>query len=299
MRMIKELFKTQSKTFSFEFFPPKNLISSIELGANIEKLSKLAPSFVSVTYGAGGSTQEVSFDLCDYIQNKVGLTCMAHYTCVNASREKIEADLDLLYEKNIRNLMLLRGDPPRGDQSFFESQSSFRYASDLVKVAMAQNRFCLGVAGYPEKHVESKDQASDIKHLKYKVNQGADFIVTQMFFDNSHYFKYVDLVRQADLNHRVIPGIIPITNFKQIKKFSQMCGASIPEEIVDKLGPYQHDRSKTYQTGVDIAIQQCQDLLEKGAPGIHFYTLNKSRATIDIFTSLPDSLKDITPPALV
>jgi methylenetetrahydrofolate reductase (NADPH) len=285
--MIKEIFQKQDKTFSFEFFPPKSYGAAIEFGINVGKLIGLNPSFVSVTYGAGGSTHTTSFELCDFLQNKIGLTCMAHYTCVNTSREKIIADLDFLYERNIRNLMLLRGDPPKGDAAYFSRKSEFRYASDLVKVAFEQNRFCIGVAGYPEKHLESENLESDIQHLLIKVNNGADFIVTQMFFDNKYYFDFVERARKAGITMRIIPGIIPVTNFSQIKKFSQMCGATIPAEISELLEPCQNDSKKSYQTGVDLAIRQCEELLKNGAPGIHFYTLNKSQAALDIFASLP------------
>ena len=289
--MIKDIFQKQSKTFSFEFFPPKNYKSTLELGVNLGKLIALSPSFVSVTYGAGGSNQDASFDLCDYIQNKLGLTCMAHYTCVNASREKIEKDLDYLYDINIRNLMLLRGDPPKGEEDYFQQRSEFKFANELVSIAHQQNRFCIGVAGYPESHVESKDVDSDVFYLKQKVNSGGDFIVTQMFFDNTYYFDFVEKARQAGIKERIIPGIIPITNFKQIRRFSQIGGSHIPDFITQKLEPYQDDPAKTYQLGVEIAIEQCKDLLRKGAPGIHFYTLNKSNATLDIFESIPSDLK--------
>lgn len=292
--MIREIFKKQNKTFSFEFFPPKNYQSTLELGVNIGRLIKLEPTFVSVTYGAGGSNQDASFDLCDYIQNKIGLMCMAHYTCVNASREKVVQDLNTLYDINIRNLMLLRGDAPKGKEEYFAQRSEFKYANELVEVAKGQNRFCIGVAGYPESHVESENHESDIKFLKQKVDQGGEFIVTQMFFDNNYYFDFVERARKAGIKARIIPGIIPITNFKQIKRFSQIAGSRIPDYIQEAMEPYQDDRKKTYQIGVDIATRQCEELLEKGAPGIHFYTLNKSQATVDIFDSLPSELKQVT-----
>jgi methylenetetrahydrofolate reductase (NADPH) len=216
---------------------------------------------------------------------------MAHYTCVNASREKIEADLDHLYDIGIRNLMLLRGDAPKGQEEYFKQRSEFKYANELVAIAKAQDRFCIGVAGYPESHVESPDPESDIFHLKQKVAAGGDFVVTQMFFDNNYYFDFVARAKAAGITQRIIPGIIPITNFKQIKKFSQIGGSKIPDWISEKLEPYQNDKKKSYQLGVEIAIAQCEDLLRKGAPGIHFYTLNKSEATLDIFTSIPEELK--------
>lgn len=287
---ITELFRKHKRTFSFEFFPPKNYQATLELGINIGQLLKLTPSFVSVTYGAGGSTQDLSFDLVDYLQNKLGLTAMAHYTCIHASREKVERDFRILVEKNIENLMLLRGDLPRDINGPQYLTGEFRYASDLIRMAKKMGGFCIGAAGYPEIHPESSDQPTDIKWLKNKIAEGADFIVTQMFFDNRVYFDFVGKARMAGITSRIIPGIIPITNFKQIKKFSQLGGTAIPAWIKDKLEPYQDDYEKTYQMGVDIAIAQCVELLQNGAPGIHFYTLNKSTATVDIFSSLPVGL---------
>ncbi len=285
---ITDIFKTQKKTFSFEFFPPKNYTSTLELGINIGQLIKLSPSFVSVTYGAGGTTQDLSFDLIDYIQNKIGLTAMAHYTCINATKEKIDLDLESLHQNNIQNLMLIRGDRPA--TGFDSLNKDFRYASDLIALARTKNWFAIGAAGYPEKHPESTNFDNDLKWLKNKVNKGADFIVTQMFFNNDLYFDFVKKVRSMGVTNRIIPGIMPITNFKQIKKFSKMCGASIPDAVVNRLEPVQEIRDKFYQTSVDITIEQCIDLLRRGAPGLHFYTLNKSRATVDIYSSLPHGL---------
>ncbi len=285
---ITELFNNNKKTFSFEFFPPKNYTSILELGINIGQLIKLSPSFVSVTYGAGGSTQDLSFDLIDYIQNKIGLTAMAHYTCINATKEKVKNDLQILHRKKIENLMLLRGDLPETGAGSLNKD--FMYASDLIAFAKSMDLFTIGAAGYPEKHPESESDDLDLKWLQTKIDRGADFIVTQMFFNNDHYFDFVNKVRKLGITNRIIPGIMPITNFKQIKKFSDMCGATIPENIVNKLTPLQDNPLRMYQSGVDIAIEQCIDLLRRGAPGLHFYTLNKSRATVDIFSSLPHGL---------
>jgi methylenetetrahydrofolate reductase (NADPH) len=287
---ITDIFNKKKKTFSFEFFPPKNYSSTLELGINIGQLIKLSPSFVSVTYGAGGTTQDLSFDLIDYIQNKIGLTAMAHYTCINATREKVESDLEILYNRNILNLMLLRGDLPA--KGFTSLNQEFQHASDLITLAKSKNQYCIGAAGYPEKHPESPDSETDLKWLKNKLDRGADFIITQMFFDNDHYFNFVRKARQEGITARIIPGIMPITNFNQIRKFSEMCGATIPEKIVKTLEPIQHENAALYTAGVDFAINQCIDLLKRGAPGLHFYTLNKSRATIDIFSSLPHGLID-------
>lgn len=280
---IKDLLKSGKKTFSFEFFPPKTFSSTLELGINVGQLMKLNPSFVSVTYGAGGSTQDASFDLIDYLQNKLDLCAMAHYTCVNANREKIKNDLDHFRSIGIENLMLLRGDLPVGQNVLHDD---FKYASDLIKFASDFGGFCIGAAGYPEGHLESKTLDDDIKALKFKVDQGADFLVTQMFFDNNYYFEFVDRCKKAGITIPIIPGIIPIVNFNQIKKFSDMCGASIPQELAELMEANQDDKKKKYQIGVDFAIKQCNELMKNGAPGLHFYTLNKSRATVDIFESI-------------
>jgi methylenetetrahydrofolate reductase (NADPH) len=283
---IIDLLRSGQPTFSFEFFPPRNYASILELGINVGQLMKLSPSFISVTYGAGGSTQEASFDLIDYLQNKIGLTTMAHYTCINASAEKVDTDLEHLGAINIENLILLRGDLPKTEQPELRLRGDFQHASDLIRFASAGGRFCIGAAGYPESHPESPSVEQDLQYLKYKVEQGADFIITQLFFDNRLYFDFVGRARAMGITAPIVPGIMPITNFRQIRRFTQTCGASIPAELEQKLEPYQDQPDRTYQIGVDFAIRQCRELLQKNAPGLHFYTLNKSRATVDIFDSI-------------
>ena len=285
---ITEIFEYHNKTFSFEFFPPRNYKSILELGINVGQLLKLNPSFVSITYGAGGTTQELSFDLVDYIQNKIGLTTMAHYTCINANKAKVEEDLKYLITRKIENLMLLRGDlPSEGSKGL---NNDFLHASDLIPIASSLDTFSIGAAGYPEGHQESRNVDEDVKWMKYKIEKGADFIITQMFFDNDLYFDFVDRARKSNITHRIIPGIMPITNYKQISKFSKMSGATISDSIIQKFEPIQDDPKIMYRTGVELAIEQCIDLLKRGAPGLHFYTLNKSRATVDIYSSIPHGL---------
>lgn len=283
---IIDLLSKGEQTFSFEFFPPKNFPSILELGINIGQLLKLSPSFVSVTYGAGGSNQDASFNLVDYINNKIGLVTMAHYTCVNATKEKVARDLEFFREQRIENLILLRGDLPKESGNTGTPAGDFKYASDLIEFVAPQGDFCIAAAGYPEAHPESFNLESDIQFLKEKVEKGAEFIVTQLFFDNQLYFDYVKRARAAGVHVPIIPGIMPITNFKQIKRFTQSIGASIPSELMKALEPYQEDLNKTYEIGVEFSINQCRELLGKGAPGLHFYTLNKSRATVDIFSSI-------------
>jgi methylenetetrahydrofolate reductase (NADPH) len=283
---IIDIINKGEPSFSFEFFPPKSYSSILELGINVGQLMKLSPSFISVTYGAGGSTQDASFNLIDYINNKIGLVTMAHYTCVNATKEKVTEDLDHFQDINIDNLILLRGDPPKGQKKFTNHGGDFHYASDLIEFTSMRKQFCIAAAGYPESHPESDSLDQDIQYLKFKIDQGVDFIVTQLFFDNNYYFDFVDRARKAGIEVPIIPGIMPITNFKQIKRFTDMCGANIPQELVSQLEPHQDNLAKTYEIGVDFSINQCRELLSKGVPGLHFYTLNKSRATVDIYSSI-------------
>lgn len=283
---ITEIFKTQDKTFSFEFFPPKDEIAAVDFGINVGQLIKLSPSFMTVTYGAGGSGQDRTFALVDYLQNRIGITCMAHYTCVNASKAKIKNDIKQLYERGIENFMLLRGDPPKGEEKFTAQKDGFNYASDLIAFTKQYFDVCVGGGAYPEKHPEAVSVEKDIMNLKNKVNAGADFLITQLFFINSNYFRFVESAREKGIDVRIIPGIIPITSYGQINRFADMTGTQIPEELRDRMESNKGNRAKVYQAGVDFAIRQCRELLENGAPGIHFYTLNKSRATVEIFEEL-------------
>jgi methylenetetrahydrofolate reductase (NADPH) len=282
---ITDIFKQQSHTFSFEFFPPKDEISAVDFGINVGQLMKLNPSFVSVTYGAGGSSQERTFTLVGYLQQKIGLQTMAHYTCVGASREKIIADMQLIQSMGIENLMLLRGDPPQGVATFAPHPGGFAYAGELIAfIRNAGFDFCIGGGAYPEKHPEAASMAEDIAHLKMKTDAGASFLLTQLFFDNAGYFRFVEQCRAAGIDCRIIPGILPITSFSQWTRFAEMGNA--PEALNEQIKSYKDKPKKIYQTGMDFAIAQCRELLSKGAPGLHFFTLNKSRATVEIFETL-------------
>jgi len=289
---IKELLGPTKRTFSFEFFPPKDEISAVDFGINVGQLLKLEPTFVSVTYGAGGSNQERTFGLVDYLQNKIGLNTMAHYTCVGSGRDKIMRDMEYLKDIHIDNLMLLRGDPPKGSEAFKAPEDGFSHASDLISFVKGKFPFSVGAAAYPEKHPESISPDDDIASLRIKCCAGADFLVTQLFFNNQAYFNFVDKARKAGVNCRIIPGIIPITNYKQIKRYVEMTGATFPADLLEKLEEHQESAEKIYQIGIDHAIKQCLDLLEAGAPGLHFYTLNKSRAAVEVFESLPRMIRE-------
>lgn len=290
---ITEIFEKQKRTFSFEFFPPKDYQTAIKFGINAGQLMKLYPSFVSVTYGASGSTQTNTFELVDLFHNELGFTCMAHYTCVNATKEKIAYDMRVLQDMGIENVMLIRGDSPKGEPLLKPNPCGFDYGSDLVKFVRERYDFCIGAGAYPEKHTEADSLDKDIENLKIKVDAGADFLITQMFFDNNYYWNFLNKVEQKGIKCRIIPGIIPITNFKQIKKFSELTGTHIPEKLMKILEPYQDNPKEASKIGIDHALVQVTDLLNNGARGIHFYTLNKSTAAIKIYESLSQDFKDV------
>jgi len=291
---IKEIFEKNKRTFSFEFFPPKNLNAAVRFGINAGQLMKLNPSFVTGTYGAGGSTHANTFDMVNLFNNSLNFTCMPHYTCINATEEKIAYDMRVLKDNNIQNIMLLRGDPPNGDPKVLENPDGFNYASDLVKfVKENYDHFTIGGAAYPEKHPEAKTLDEDIRNLKRKVDSGVDFLITQMFFNNDYYYRFMDKALQAGVDCRIIPGIMPITNYKQIKRFAEISGAHIPESLQKKMEKSLGNPNDLYNIGLDFAIEQAHDLLENDAPGLHFYTLNKCRAAIDLYESLADDYTEI------
>lgn len=295
---INELFGAQAQTFSFEFFPPKTPEEVAELFGRARELAPFAPSFISVTYGAGGSTRQSTLDLVSRFQAELGVVAMAHLTCVGHSQAELREVLQELQTRGIENIMCLRGDPPRGETSFVPAPDGFSNACELVTLARTVGDFCLGVAGYPEMHPECSDKQRDLEYLKAKVDCGADFVTTQLFFDSRDYFDFVDRARRIGIQLRIIPGIMPITNYRQIVRFTQMCGATIPPRLRDRLEPVADDPQAVLEIGVDWAWRQCEELLAGGAPGVHFYTMNRSLATQGIFTRLRDSsVGALLPPA--
>jgi methylenetetrahydrofolate reductase (NADPH) len=283
---IRDLFPSQPQTFSFEFFPPRSDDEVAALFTRAQELKALGPGFISVTYGAGGSTRQQTFDLVQRMQTELGLVAMAHLTCVGHSQEDLRGILGELQQRGIDNLMCLRGDPPRGQSHFVPTPGGFTHAYELVSLARTMGDFCIGVAGYPETHPECPDQQRDLEHLKAKVDSGADFVTTQLFFDSRDYFTFCHRARQLGITTRIIPGIMPITNYRQIVRFTQLCGATIPAVLQQRLEPLADDPQATLEIGVEWACRQCEELLTGGAPGIHFYTLNRSLATQRIFAYL-------------
>lgn len=277
--------------FSFEFFPPKTSKGEEALYRTVDDLKNLEPDFISVTYGAGGSTRAKTVEWVDRIQNEHGVTAMAHLTCVGASRDEVGAVLDDLAARGIFNVLALRGDPPKGEERFVPPADGFAHADQLVawlRDRAGGREFSVGVAGYPEKHPEAPDLQTDLRRLVSKIDAGADFVVTQLFFDNDGYFQFVDRLRALRVGRPeclVIPGIMPITARDQMDRFVTMCGAAIPDRLrADVLAA--PDDAAVVEVGLRYAIEQCRDLLSRGAPGIHFYTLNKSSATRRILEAL-------------
>ncbi|AEB11900.1 methylenetetrahydrofolate reductase [NAD(P)H] [Marinithermus hydrothermalis] len=277
---IRDLFREGRPLFSFEFFPPKTPVGEAALFKTIERLKPLKPAFVSITYGAGGSTRAKTIEWARRIKFELGLETAVHLTCVGASRREIKVLLDQVEAAGIENVLALRGDPPRGETEFKPAPDGFRYASELVRFIRAEGYpFSLGGAGYPEGHVECRDREQDLLHLKHKVDSGLDFVITQLFFDNHHYFDFLERAERVGIRVPIVPGIMPITNIQQVQRFTKMCGASIPRSLLAELERFGDDDQAVLAIGVEHATRQCQELLDAGVPGIHFYTLNKSPAT--------------------
>lgn len=289
MKITARLDRTRP-IFSFEFFPPKSEEGEEQLFSTIEQLKPLAPAFVSVTYGAGGHTQAKTVDLVSRIKNDIGLEAMAHLTCVGAGRSEIASVLRRLRDAGIENVLPLRGDPPKDQPGFVRPRDGFGYASELVAFIRSEGfDFCLAGAGYPEGHPESPDLDTDMRRLKEKVDCGVEFIITQLFFDNADFHGFVQRARSAGIRVPIIPGIMPITDFAQIERISALCGAQIPPALRDKIEPLRDDHSAVRAIGIEHATAQCRDLLAQGAPGVHFYTLNRSTATRAIVAELSDA----------
>jgi methylenetetrahydrofolate reductase (NADPH) len=275
--------------FSFEFFPPRTDEGERQLLQTVEALRPLGPGFVSVTYGAGGSERARTIDLVKRLKRDLEVEPVAHVTCVGSSREELSSVLDEFARAGVQNVLLLRGDPPKGERTFVPHPDGFAHASDLVAFVRAHPErwtFCVGAAAYPEGHPENRDLVRDLAHLKVKVDAGVDFLVTQLLFDNAHYFRFVERARAAGIAQPVMPGVMPLTSVDQIERFTAMCGASIPPPLRAAMQVRRSDADASMQLGVAYSSLQSADLLRRGAPGIHFYTLNRSPSSRAILAAL-------------
>jgi methylenetetrahydrofolate reductase (NADPH) len=286
LRIDEIIARSDEPVFSFEFFPPKTDEGERNLRDALEDLRAFDPDFVSVTYGAGGSTRERTVELTKWIKQELGIEAMAHLSCVGSTREELRTILDGIGAAGIGNVLALRGDPPRGETEWRPHPGGLRYSTELAALISANYPFAIGAACFPEVHPEAPDMAHDLRFLRSKVENGASFLITQLFFDNEAYFRFVEEARMAGIEVPIVPGIMPITDVRQIKTITDMCKASIPERLLEALEWRASDRDAVVELGVAYATLQCAELLARGAPGIHFYTLNRSPATRAILSAL-------------
>jgi methylenetetrahydrofolate reductase (NADPH) len=274
--------------FSFEFFPPKTDQGERNLGRALAELSRLGPAFVSVTYGAGGSTEQKAktVDIVSHIKADYGLEAMAHFTCVGATTDELRSVLDHMRKSGIQNVLALRGDPPAGQDEWTATEGGLSYSRELIEMIRADYDFAIGAACFPETHIHADSPESDLRYVKEKVDAGARFLITQLFFDNAVYYDFVARARDVGIDVPIIPGIMPVTDVGQLKRFTSMCGATIPDVLLSELELRADTAEAVAELGVAYATLQCADLLANGAPGIHFYTLNKSHSTRAILGAL-------------
>jgi methylenetetrahydrofolate reductase (NADPH) len=283
---IDQIIEERRPCFSFEFFPPKDDEGMERLFNTIAELQDDDPAFVSVTYGAGGSTRDRTLNVIRRIRAETEIEAMAHFSVVGATVDDLRGTLNEMETIGIDNVLALRGDPPGGETEWRVTEGGLSYSTELAQMISEGYPFCIGAACFPEVHPEAPNLEEDLRFLKRKVEAGASFLITQLFFDNELYFDFVEEAHAAGINVPIIPGIMPVTNYRQIKRFTQMCGASIPDDFERELAAREEDPEAVKDLGVSFAALQCSELLARGAPGIHFYTLNKSPATRAILAAL-------------
>ncbi|MCH8090581.1 MAG: methylenetetrahydrofolate reductase [NAD(P)H] [Chloroflexi bacterium] len=282
---IREILKNR-RTLSFEFFPPKTEKGIKSVFETIETLKTFRPDFVSVTHGAGGTTRALTVEIALRIKRENGLLVMAHMTCIGQSKEEIHSVLLRLEDSGIENVIALRGDPPREQTSSAPVKGDFAHATDLIEHIKSNFEFGLAAACYPEGHPESTDLASDIEYAKRKVDLGAEFLITQLFFDNSDFYRFLDSARKAGINVPILAGILPILSTSQIRRFTALCGATIPENLDKRLDRFADDNDAVREIGVEHATTQVDDLLASGVQGVHFYALNKGYSISKIIDNI-------------
>ncbi len=283
---IADALASGAPSVSFEFFPPRTPEAEQKLYETVQLLRPLRPTFVSVTYGAGGATRRITVDIVRRIKNEIGIEAMAHLTCVGHTASELGEIVDTIVASGIENILALRGDPPAGATRFEATPGGFAHAAELAAFVRSRADVCIVGAAYPEKHTEAPDPETDLRHLKRKVEAGAQVLITQLFFQPADYFGFVDRARAIGITTPIVPGIMPITNVGQVERFTTMCGATIPAALRAQLDPVREDDQAVSAIGIEWATQMCRTLLAGGAPGLHFYTLNRSRSTREIVRAL-------------
>ncbi|HEY5228063.1 MAG TPA: methylenetetrahydrofolate reductase [NAD(P)H] [Opitutaceae bacterium] len=286
-RPLSELFSQRRPLRSIEFFPPKDDAGVEALRKTAAALKSMAPDFASVTYGAGGSTRQRTAQVSNLLKSEFGYTVMPHLTCVGHTRAELNEIADRIHADGFRNIMTLRGDPPKGATEFTATADGLRYANELVTLLKERHTdFCLGVGGYPEKHPEAPSPQADLENLKRKVDAGADFVTTQLFFDNEAYYRFVDRCVEAGITVPIVPGIMPVLSLKQIQRFTTMCGTSLPATLTRRLEAAGEVSDVVEAVGIDWALGQIRDLLGRGAPGYHLYILNRANSALSLAAGL-------------
>jgi methylenetetrahydrofolate reductase (NADPH) len=282
---IKDILQN-TRTISFEFFPPKTADGLPEVFQALGRLKPFRPDFVSVTYGAGGSTRAFTEEITMRVKREAEVEVMAHLTCVGQTKGEVHDVLQRLESAGIDNVIALRGDPPRGQQGFVPTEGGFKHATELIEHIRRGFRFGIAAACYPEGHVESPDPATDLEHTKLKVSNGAEFLITQLFYDNGYFFDFMGRARREGINVPIIPGVLPILNTRQIRRFTALCGARIPPALDRQLDKFAADDDAVRELGVEYATEQVKELWDNGVAGVHFYVLNRTYSVSKILTNL-------------
>ena len=283
---LDQLYKSNKPDISFELFPPKSPEAVQKLFETVEQLQPLKPAFFSMTYGAAGSTRDLTIDLCDRLKNKVGVEAMCHLNIIGESKDSIRENLKRLKAMAIYNILALRGDPPRDQPNFKPHPDGFHSSVELIGEIRKDRWFSIAVTGFPEVHPEAKDRASDIDYLKKKVEAGGCVVITQLFFDNAYFFEFMEHVRKAGISVPVIPGILPILSVAQARRFAALCGSTIPPAVEKELAQYESDDEGATKYGIELSARMCRELLKSGVAGLHFYVLNRAASTEAVLKNL-------------
>ncbi len=286
---IIDIFESKKVTISFEVFPPKENSQFDNVISTVGKLSGLKPDYMSVTYGAGGGTSGNTAKIADYIENELGVTALAHLTCVSSTAEEVSRLLDELKNRKIQNILALRGDIPKDSE--YPTTRHYCYATQLINEIKQKGGFCVGAACYPEGHIENANKENDIIHLKEKVDAGCDFLVTQLFFDNNVFYNFLYRLLQKDINVPIDAGIMPVTNIKSIRRMTQLSGATLTPKYKAMIDRFEHSPKALYQAGIAYAVEQIIDLISNGVKGIHIYTMNKPEIAEAIMSGISDVVR--------
>ena len=287
MASVAQFYTSEHKGLSFELFPPKTEQGDAALMRHMEVLMQFSPDYITCTYGAGGSTQTKTMDVITAVKTAFDVPVASHLTCVGSTADDLRSYLEEASRKEVDFLVALRGDPPQGNSKFQAVEGGFSYANELVEFIRAEfPQFGMAVAGYPEVHQEALSAESDLENLKRKVDAGADIVITQLFYDNTDYFDFCDRCETAGIEVPIVPGILPVTNLAQIQRITSLCGSKLPDQFVQRLSQKEHDVDWQFEVGVEFAAAQVKELIDQGAPGIHFYVLNKSQATLRVLEAV-------------